>query len=901
MSEIPWKMVRPVLEQVLELDGPERETCIEALCGDDPALATEVRRLVALDEQERGSDAAAKLADISFSDFLGLPKALGQGDAYGGFHIEHELGAGGMGRVYLARQSQPNREVALKVMRPDLATDGYMARFRREQSILANLHHPGIAQIFEAGLWTDEGGDVWPFFAMEYVPGARTLTGYCDHVKLTRDEKVQLFHDVCDAVHEAHSRGVVHRDLKPGNVLVDEDGKAKVIDFGVARSADSDLDGPDALTRTGEMVGTVRFMSPEQVDGSAVDARSDVYSLGVVLYELLCGRSPYGEVAEEFAPLALAIARTDPVRPSLIEPGLRGDLEWVILRCLEKDAARRYADAGELRDDLAAFMQRRPVQAGPPSLTYRIRRFVSRNRLPVALAALFSLGLTIAGVISVQLFLEAREEQIQRELEARNAESARESLLSAITNLNPRRAERMRVDKMLEQASRDAGVVFKDDREGEITARASLIYSMVCIGMMDEAVAEAKKCLSLIGDDANASDIRVAQLRYYLAQGEYNQGRPREALELAQATLQEATKLGGPECPGAIHARAELGNLLVMTRADVPAGHELLTKARSSLLARKNPSDELLLRVEEKLAICWTLTDRAEEGLQLIQSVIERSAADGGAASPTVIMLRLKEASALASLGRMEDAAAAAQTSLTGIEAELPSDHPLRLFTLAATSFYIARAGDYERALQMLAPNMPLLTKIWGPEHPETLKAEDVMADALEWTGQPEESLRLRRKVLERAREAMGTDGVQLVPYLYRIAAALERAGRLPEAIAYYEEVLPLTQKAYGASHPHVLGLQLKVAVHYVDRSRLADAREILAQLQRQRDGGAAKMLGDVWMLEGRILIAEGRRDDAREPLRRALEWFTAKDGNASASATAAAAALKSCQGDRDR
>ena len=133
------------------------------------------------------------------------------------------------------------------------------------------------------------------------------------------------------------------------------------------------------------------------------------------------------------------------------------------------------------------------------------------------------------------------------------------------------------------------------------------------------------------------------------------------------------------------------------------------------------------------------------------------------------------------------------------------------------------------------------------------------------------------------------------------IAAALERAGRLTEAIAYYEEVLPLTQKAYGASHPHVLGLQLKVAAHYVGRSRLADAREILAQLQRQRDGGAAKMLGDVWMLEGRILIAEERRDDAREPLRRALEWFTAKDGNASASATAAAAALKSCQDDRDR
>jgi len=884
------------LEQVLELEGDARQARIDELCAGDAALLSEVRRLVDLEADDSGSGAAMRLDDTAFDKFLGLPKALGAGATHGGFRIERELGAGGMGHVYEAVQEHPRRQVALKVLRPELATEAYIARFQREQSILASLQHPGIAQIYEAGLWSDDSGQVWPFFAMEFVRGAQTIRQYAAQQPLTLKQKVELLRDVCEAVEEAHRRGVVHRDLKPDNLLIDEGGHVKVIDFGIARTAGSDATSSPNLTRTGEMVGTIRFMSPEQVHGAAVDARSDVYSLGVVIYETLCGRSPYGDVAEELTPLALAVTQTEPVRPGLIEPSLRDDLEWVLVRALEKAPSRRYETAGALGDDLTAYLEGRPVAAGPPTLTYRAWRLISRNKLPAALVLALIVGLTTAGVISATLYLDARDEELQKQFEAQNAATARRSLLASITNLQSRAAERTRVDKMLAQASRDAGEVFRDDPRGELLARVELARSMQCVGMIKAAEAEAVRCLAMLGERADPADDLVAELRFYLAQAAYNQGQAREALEIARDTVKEAAASGGSACLGAIRAKADLGNLLVITRADVRAGTQLLEQARSQLQRLEAPQHALLLRAEGHLAIAWTLTGRADEGLALIQSVIQRTAADGGDADPRAIMLRLDEAQALSALGRATDAADAAKASLDGVEAELPADHPLRLFTLAATSFFVARNGDYEGALDLLEPNLPLLIRVWGAEHPETLKAESVLAEALEWTGQPEKALQTHARLLDRARTALGADSAQLVPYLYGLGAALERAGRVADSLPPFEEVVELTTIAYGPAQPNVLRLQLKLASHYVELDRYVEAKAKLATLQQQSDQGAADMLGEIKMLEGRVLIKSGDFAGARKSLQQAKSWFSKREGPASTSAKAAAAALRACE-----
>ncbi|MBK8914589.1 MAG: serine/threonine protein kinase [Phycisphaerales bacterium] len=322
-----------------------------------------------------------------------------------------------MARVYEAVQEQPHRVVALKVMNHRVASRSALRRFQYESQVLARLRHPNIAHVYEAGVASTAGGDL-PWFAMEYLPGARPVTQFAAEKQLDLRHRLELFIKVCDAVHHGHQKGVIHRDLKPANLLVDASGEPKVIDFGVARGVDSDIAVTTQQTHLGELVGTMQYMSPEQCDGDphGIDTRSDVYSLGIVLYELLTARPPYNVADSTIYKAARVIRDVLPVPPSTVAGvaprlarRLRGDLDTIVLKAIEKDRERRYASAAALADDLRRTMTGEPIAARRPTAWSRVVRWIYRRPAATMLTvSTFASAMIVFGGVLLDLYWSSR-------------------------------------------------------------------------------------------------------------------------------------------------------------------------------------------------------------------------------------------------------------------------------------------------------------------------------------------------------------------------------------------------------------------------------------------------------------------------------------------------------------
>jgi WD40 repeat protein/predicted Ser/Thr protein kinase len=407
-----------VFDQLADVPAGEREAVLSAACGDDLALRGEVERLLGLDDRlgpaegESGFLQSPLVRPPSHAEPHGAPGhsvtvSPGHPVKVGRYRVLRLLGEGGMGTVYEAEQDRPRRPVALKVIRPGLASGGLIKRFTHEAQILGRLHHPGIAQVYEAGL-ADDGQ---PFFAMEFIRGL-PLDEYANRHGLDSAARVGLVARVCDAVQHAHEHGVIHRDLKPANILVEESGQPKVLDFGVARATDADLLTSAGLTRTGQLLGTPSYMSPEQViaEPAAIDHRADVYALGVILFELAAHRLPLHLENRPVAEAARLIVEQDPPRLGSINPELRGDVETIAAKALAKEPARRYTSSADLAADLRRWLAHEPILARPPSALYHLRQFARRHTGLVG-GALATVAALVLGLVGTILFAvgEARQ------------------------------------------------------------------------------------------------------------------------------------------------------------------------------------------------------------------------------------------------------------------------------------------------------------------------------------------------------------------------------------------------------------------------------------------------------------------------------------------------------------
>jgi len=474
---------RELFDRAVPLDPEARRRLLDEANSHSPEACAEVESLLAFHD-----------ADGAFLDRPALssaePPAEAVPDRLGRYTVLRVLGTGGMGVVYEATQESPRRTVAVKVIRPSLLSPALLKRFSHEAAALARLQHPGIAQVFDAGVLDDRGASR-PFIAMELVRG-RPLTQHARDLPLR--SRLELFARVCDAVEHAHRRAVVHRDLKPGNILVDAEGNPKVLDFGVARLTDSDARVTTVSTSVGQIIGTLAYMSPEQAaaDPTAVDERTDVYALGVILFELLTGRLPIDPGAAPVHEALRAIAADEPRSLSTFDRRLRGDLDTLARRALEKDKSRRYQRAAELAADVRRYLNHEPIAARPPSALYQFSKFARRNRALVAGAAAVVVTL-IAGIVATTIQAVHASDQATR---ARELAAFMKRMIRSATP-EETRGQDTTVREMLDGAARD--MMTNSSLDPSVAADAHRMFAEAYAKLGDFAAAEthARRALAL--------------------------------------------------------------------------------------------------------------------------------------------------------------------------------------------------------------------------------------------------------------------------------------------------------------------------------------------------------------------------------------------------------------------
>jgi eukaryotic-like serine/threonine-protein kinase len=824
MTPERWEKLKDLCHLALEREWEERDSFLQNACSGDADLLRDALSMIAratsgggiLDgpiwkdfalEAEPGEVVPQAVSPETVS-LLG--RAITEATVIGKYHLLQKIGEGGMGEVWLAEQKEPvRRRVALKLVKAGLNTREVVGRFESERQALALMEHPAIAKVFDAGSTRDGA----PYFAMEYVAGV-PISEYCDNHRLPIKGRLDLFIQVCEGVRHAHQKAVIHRDLKPSNILVEElDGRPvpKIIDFGVAKALGQKLTAHTMFTRVGSLVGTPEYMSPEQAfsSGEDVDTRTDVYSLGIIFYELVAGAPPIELRKLAFDEYLRRLRDEDPPKPStkirtqdaatstelarrrqtelatLIRE-IGGDLDSIALKALEKDRSRRYGSAADFAADIARYLRHEAVLAVPPSVAYRARKFTSRHRWGLVMACAFMAVLTVAASISIR-------QSIRANREAAIAEAVNDFLQN----------------DLLAQASASTQASPSTKPDSHLEVRTAL----------DRAASKIAGRFN--GQPEVEASIRETIGQTYLDLGLYPQARTQleRALELRRRAL-------GKRNPKALKTASRLASILSLqgSYADVEALLTPTLEAQRHILGSEHPDT---LYSMNGLAVAYYNEGKYAQADALLSETLAIRRRVLGPEHPDTLASMTGLANVYDDQGKYAQAEALNSQTLDIKRRVLGPQHPETLLVMNNLANDYLDQGKYAQAEALDTQTLDIKRRVLGPQHPSTLSSVNNLAILYDLQGKYAQAEALNSEALEIRRRILGPEHPNTLSSMANLAITYLHKGKYAQAELLDSQTVEISRRVLGPEHPKTLGYTDNLGNVFSAQGRYAQAEQL--------------------------------------------------------------------------